>query len=153
MPYWSGLDRPVSESDSVKWVERFLGEDVSLHCLVIGTTEHPVGFIELSRYAKDHNYGHLVEIDICIGEPSEWERGYGSAALRALLRWLFTETDLHRAFLQPRISNERAVHVYEKVGFRREGVLRRADYIDGEYHDAVMMAALREEWLAEFGDA
>lgn len=153
MPYWSGLDRPVSEPESAEWVERFLRENASLRCFVIETPERAVGFIELSRYPGHHNYGHLAEIDVCIGEPSEWEHGYGSAALTTLLRWLFTGADIQRAFLQPRASNKRALHVYEKVGFRREGVLRRADYTDGEYHDTVMMAAIRDEWLAEFGDA
>lgn len=153
MPYWSGLDQPVCDADSLAWVERFLSSDGSLRCFIIESPQRPVGFIELSRQPGDHNYGHLAEIDICIGEPSEWERGYGSSALIALLRWLFTETDIERAFLQPRVSNERAIHVYEKVGFRKEGVLRRAEFMDGEYHDAVMMAALRDEWLAEFGGA
>lgn len=153
MPFWSGLDRPLSEPESIEWVERFLREGVSLRCLIIETPERPVGFIEVSRQPGDRNYGHLAEIDVCIGEPSEWERGYGSAALSALLRWLFTDAGIQRAFLQPRVSNKRALHVYEKVGFRREGVLRRADYTDGEYNDAVMMAALRDEWLTEFGDA
>ena len=153
MPFWSGSDRPLSETESVEWVGRFLGKSMALRCLVIETPERPVGFIELARNPDDHNYGHLAEIDICIGEPAEWERGYGSAALRALLRWLFTEARIQRAFLQPRASNERALRVCEKVGFRREGVLRRADYGDGVYHDVVMMAALRDEWLADFGDA
>lgn len=153
MPYWSGLDRPLSETESIDWVERFLRGSVSLRCLIIETPGRPVGFIEISRHPGHHNYGHLAEIDICIGEPSEWEHGYGSAALTALLRWLFTEAGIQRAFLQPRASNNRAIHVYEKVGFKKEGVLRRADYVDGEYHDVVIMAALRDEWLAESGDA
>jgi len=153
MSFWGGNDRPLSEATSVGWVERFVGEGASLECLIIVTRERPIGFIELSLNPGNHNYGHLVEIDICIGEPSEWEHGYGSAALTALLHWLFTSTDTRRVFLQPRAENERAIHVYEKVGFRKEGVLKQAEYHDGEYQDGVMMAAIRDEWLAEFADA
>ena len=150
MAFWEGTDRPLSEVKSVGWVDQFVGEDASLECLIIETVERPIGFIELSLNPGNHNYGHLVEVDICIGEPSEWERGYGSAALSALLRWLFTATNTRRTFLQPRAENERAVHVYEKVGFRKEGVLRQAEFHHGEYLDGVMMAAIRDEWLAEF---
>jgi aminoglycoside 6'-N-acetyltransferase len=150
MALWEGANRPLSETESAGWVERFVGDDASLDCLIIETVERPIGFIELSRYPESHTYQHLVEIDICIGETSEWERGYGSAALLGLLHWLFTSTNTHRAFLQPRAANERAVHVYEKVGFRKEGVLKQAEYHHGEYHDTVMMAAIRGEWLAEF---
>ena len=150
MALWEGTDRPLSEVKSVGWVERFVSDDASLECLIMETVECPIGFIELSRYPGSHTYGHLVEIDICIGEPSKWERGYGSAALSALLHWLFTSTNTHRAFLQPRAANERAVHVYEKVGCRKEGVLKQAEYHHGTYQDIVMMAAIRDEWLAEF---
>ncbi|MFP6570831.1 MAG: GNAT family protein [Dehalococcoidia bacterium] len=150
MAFWEGTDRPLSKVKSVGWVERFVSDDASLECLIIETVGRPIGFIELSLYPKSEGYGHLVEIDICIGETSDWERGYGSAALSALLHWLFTSTNTHRAFLQPRAANERAVHVYEKVGFYREGVLKQAEYHHGEYQDIVMMAAIRNQWLAEF---
>jgi RimJ/RimL family protein N-acetyltransferase len=42
--------------------------------------------------------------------------------------------------------NERAAHVYERVGFVREGVLRDTLYWDGVYHDSIVMSILRPEW-------
>jgi RimJ/RimL family protein N-acetyltransferase len=36
-------------------------------------------------------------------------------------------------------------------GSRREGVLRKSFQVDGEWHDDVLMAVLREEWEAEHG--
>jgi hypothetical protein len=39
------------------------------------------------------------------------------------------------------------------VGFRKEGILKQAEYHHGKYQDGVMMAAIRDEWLAEFENA
>lgn len=45
--------------------------------------------------------------------------------------------------------NPRAIHVYEKLGFKREGVLREVLYAGGGYHDASVMSLLRREYLAQ----
>jgi len=42
--------------------------------------------------------------------------------------------------------NERAIHVYEKVGFRHEGRMRDALWWDGAPHDALLMSILTTEW-------
>jgi RimJ/RimL family protein N-acetyltransferase len=150
MPYWSGLTATVDAAGAAQWVERFLGRERNLAAAIIEVAASPVGFIEISGEPDDANYAHKVEVDICIGEPGQWNRGYGSDALITLLRWFFTSTPVRRVFLQPRLVNERAVHVYKKVGFRREGVLRKGEMIDGELFDAVMMAAIRDDWLPKF---
>ena len=42
-------------------------------------------------------------------------------------------------------DNARAISLYDKVGFVREGVQRDAVYIDGEYRDAIVMAIVERE--------
>lgn len=49
------------------------------------------------------------------------EQGYGSEALRLFLPHYFHEMDFRRMFLDVAAANRRAVHVYEKLGFRRTG--------------------------------
>ncbi|MBC7261213.1 MAG: GNAT family N-acetyltransferase [Chloroflexi bacterium] len=49
------------------------------------------------------------------------EQGYGSEALRLFLPYYFRELDFRRMFLDVAAANRRAVHVYEKLGFRRTG--------------------------------
>jgi len=152
MPYWGGLSETRTRAQTVKWVRRFVtGKGPGLACVVIQEDNTPVGFIEMAYDAGDANYGHKVEVDICIGEPARWDSGLGTDAMTALLRWLFTSTDIVRVFLQPRVVNARAVHVYEKVGFKREGIIKKGEKVDGVLYDCAMMAALRDEWLAEFG--
>jgi RimJ/RimL family protein N-acetyltransferase len=151
MRYWAGVTDTVDDAKAAGWVERFLGRDRNIAAAIIEVPPSPIGFIEIGGEPEDANYAHKVELDICIGEPGQWGRGYGSDALITLLRWFFTSTPVRRVFLQPRVVNQRAVHVYEKVGFKREGVLEKGEMIDGELFDNVMMAAIRDEWLSKFG--
>ena len=151
MRYWGGVTETLDDRQAAEWVERFLDPPKGQFALIISAGDTPVGFIEVAWESASVNYGHKAEVDICIGEPSRWGQGLGTDALTALLRWFFTSTDVVRVFLQPRVVNMRAVHVYEKVGFRKEGVLRHGERVDGELSDTVMMAALRGEWLSEFG--
>jgi RimJ/RimL family protein N-acetyltransferase len=77
-----------------------------------------------------------------------WGKGYGTDATRALLRYAFEEANLHRIELEVFAFNPRAIRVYEKCGFKLEGVRKQALYREGEWHDEHIMAILRDEWLA-----
>ena len=75
-------------------------------------------------------------------------RGVGTEATRLLVDFAFTEIDhppVHRIGLEVYAFNHRAIGVYERVGFRREGVLRDALHWDGEFHDAIVMSMLRTD--------
>ncbi|MCG8925946.1 GNAT family protein [Lentzea sp. DG1S-22] len=69
-------------------------------------------------------------------------KGFGTAAIRHVLDHAFGELDLHRVDLEVYEFNERAIHVYSKLGFREEGRLRDALLWDGVFHDAIVMSIL-----------
>jgi RimJ/RimL family protein N-acetyltransferase len=60
--------------------------------------------------------------------------------------YAFGTLNLNRVWLQVYASHAPAIHVYEKVGFRREGVQRAQHFLDGRYEDGVLMGMLRSEW-------
>jgi ribosomal-protein-alanine N-acetyltransferase len=92
---------------------------------------------------KDRN----AELAIVIGEAEEWGRGLGTEATRLVVGHAFGTMNLHRIWLQVFEDNARAIGAYEKVGFRREGLLRQALFREGRYWDVAMMGILREELL------
>jgi RimJ/RimL family protein N-acetyltransferase len=49
------------------------------------------------------------------------------------------------------VNNDRALHVYEAFGFRKEGVMRDAIYRDGTYHSLVLMSMLNCEYRSQAG--
>lgn len=90
--------------------------------------------------------GQTATFGIIIGDKTAWGRGYGTAALREVLRIGFQEMGLHRIHLQAFAGNARGIHCYEKCGFRHEGLACQARFKRGEWVDVLSMAVLREEW-------
>ncbi|WP_232697661.1 GNAT family N-acetyltransferase [Brevibacillus daliensis] len=82
---------------------------------------------------------------------SRCEKGYGSEAMQLMLNYAFTKLNLHRVELEVYAFNIRAIHVYEKLGFVREGVKRDFLFQEGTYHDMVMMSMLEDEYRKKYG--
>lgn len=73
-------------------------------------------------------------------------RGYGGEAVRLVCRWLFDARGHHRIVIDPAADNLQAIRSYEKVGFRRVGVLRRYERgADGTFHDGLLLDLLPED--------
>jgi RimJ/RimL family protein N-acetyltransferase len=85
---------------------------------------------------------------ITIGEKGEWGKGYGTEATALMVRHAFGTLNLNRVWLHVYECNGPAIQIYEKIGFRREGVLRQEHYREGRYWDTISMALLREDWRA-----
>ncbi|MFI1159509.1 GNAT family N-acetyltransferase [Streptomyces sioyaensis] len=98
-----------------------------------------LGELALSQIDKDNAYG-VFRIALV---PSATDRGIGSEATRLLLDHAFDRVGLHRVQLEVFDFNPRARRAYEKCGFEVEGRLREALRWDGEWHDVLVMAALR----------
>jgi RimJ/RimL family protein N-acetyltransferase len=86
-------------------------------------------------------------LGIGLGERAYWGKGYGTDAVRVLLRYAFTELNLRRVTLGVFAYNPRAIKSYEKAGFTVEGRLRQYIAREGQRHDMIIMGVLREEWL------
>ena len=90
------------------------------------------------------NHGYTV----LIGEPSMFDKGYGTEATLTTLAYGFERLNMEVIHLGVSASNVRAVRSYEKAGFIQEGVRRNYVYSRGKYHDAVMMSVLRQDYMA-----
>ena len=83
---------------------------------------------------------------IAIGDKTEWSKGTGTEATKLVVRYGFDTLNLNRIALHVFDHNPRAMRVYEKAGFVKEGVLRQDRYVNGAYRDTIVMGILREEW-------
>ncbi|WP_100333611.1 GNAT family N-acetyltransferase [Bacillus alkalisoli] len=89
-----------------------------------------------------------AECIIDIGEKEYWGKGYGTEALKILLDYAFLELNLHRVSLRVFSLNERAIHIYKKLGFVKEGVVRESLYRNGKWHDIITMGILKKEYTS-----
>lgn len=73
-------------------------------------------------------------------------RGYGTDAQRQLISYLFRTTDVHRIQSDTALDNPAEQRALERIGMRREGTVRGAEFRGGRYHDHALYGILRPEW-------
>ena len=118
------------------------GHDLLLG-IVLQHTGRLIGVTEIHHLDLHHRQ---ASFGIVIGDRQEWGKGYGAEVTALLCEYVFSGLEMNRVWLHVDEHNERAIRVYEKVGFQREGLLRQDRYTDAGYHNTVVMAVLREEW-------
>ena len=73
-------------------------------------------------------------------------RGYASEAVMLVLKCYFEELRYQKCLVGVHSNNAASVALHEKLGFKREGTLRRMVYTGGRYHDVYHYGLLKEEW-------
>ena len=138
--------RPLSRAEEERWLESLLSRQNDI-VLAIEVREgdgwRHIGNIGLHKIDWKNR---VATLGIAIGEKGYWNRGYGTEAVRTMLRYAFGELGLHRVELEVYSFNPRAQRCYEKAGFKREGVRREALFRDGRFHDVITMGILRQEF-------
>jgi RimJ/RimL family protein N-acetyltransferase len=139
---------PMSLAREADWVERATrGQDPSelTFAICLGDGDRHIGNCGLVQIDRDNR---TAAFGIFIGEKDCRGRGLGEEAVRLLCRWAFDELDLHKIRLDVYATNPGAEKTYERVGFRREGILRGETYRRGRRIDVIRMGLLRAELLS-----
>ena len=110
-----GLSRrsePITAEQERRWVQKKLAEDATVFSMLEKTTGTFIGNIELL-----HIENGSAELGIAITAAMQ-EKGYGTEAIPAMVQYGMETLGLLRIFLKVYPDNARAIHVYEKCGFR-----------------------------------
>ena len=138
---------PMSLAKEADWVERVTrGQDPSemtfAICLIQG--DRHIGNCGFEAIDRDNG---TATFGILIGEADCRGQGLGEEAARTLCRWGFDELRLHKIRLDVYEGNP-AVKTYERVGFRKEGLLREDVFRRGRRLDVIRMGLLKDELRA-----
>lgn len=98
----------------------------------------------IGLYRMDNIHSRSAELGYWFSE-NFWGRGFVSQAVREVLRFAFSETDLIRIFAEPFSYNGPSCRVLEKVGFQKEGILRSHAVKHGRILDITLYAYLRKD--------
>jgi len=141
------LHRPMSLAAEEAWIAR-IQEDKSYVVLsiVLRKGDRVIGNTALHEI---HSHNRHASFGIMIGDKREWGKGYGTEATRLIVGHGFRTLNLHRIWLHVYEDNPRAIRSYEKVGFRREGILRDHAFRNGHYGNVITMGILRDEWAKD----
>lgn len=138
-----GRRYPISHAQSFKMLEPDPRYGWSIGFIIETLFDgDPIGQVFLGSGSPEDR---SAELGISIGDKARWDGGYGTDAMRTVCRFGFQMMNLHRIQLGVYVENERAVHVYERIGFRTEARRRRAYFKEGVHHDALVMGLLEGE--------
>lgn len=138
---------PISLAAEEAWFERMLDVQgtTDFHFVICLLADgRAIGAMDLRDVDGVHG---TAELGIVIGVTDEWDKGYGTDAVRALCAFGFDHLRLERIGLEVYDGNHRARRAYEKVGFVHEATLRRARYARGRHEDVHVLSVLRDEWV------
>jgi ribosomal-protein-alanine N-acetyltransferase len=102
----------------------------------------------------NYHDGHIRNKRVAIGymvDPAHCKQGLATEAVSAMIRFCFQDLGLHRlqAFIHP--DNTPSLKLIEKLGFRREGLLRENLRVGDEWRDDLLYALLSTDHPAETG--
>ncbi|MCW2600091.1 MAG: hypothetical protein JWM02_1920 [Frankiales bacterium] len=113
--------------------------------VVADAEDRPIGTVSWHPVLFGPNLGsQAMDIGISV-RPFAQGRGHGARAQRMLARFLFTTTSVHRVQASTDVDNLAEQKALERAGYRREGVLRGAQWRQGSWHDLVSYACLRHD--------
>jgi RimJ/RimL family protein N-acetyltransferase len=144
---------PMSLVHEERWFEENLKLPVEQQALAVDAAAGRGKWVHIggTGYHFVDKRNRLGECGLFIGERKLWHKGYGRDTLLALLRYGFDALNFNRVQLRVMAFNERAIRLYEKIGFIREGSMREAHFYRGRYWDMHLYAMLRREWDARYG--
>jgi RimJ/RimL family protein N-acetyltransferase len=135
-------------------IERYL-EDIS-------TDKSRIDFLIFSKESNqilgevvindiDRN-NRSASVRIAVNRKEDFNKGYGTEAMVLALNYGFGMLNLHRIELEAFAFNERAIHVYEKIGFKKEGIRRDGWFYNHRYYDMVSMSILEDEFRQRYSE-
>lgn len=142
------VDPPLSWEQEEAWYDSLVKDRDIVYTIetIEGKVIGNIALLELNW--KDRN----AVLGIMIGDHDHLGKGYGTDAIRTMLRYAFETLNLERVGLTARKDNARAIGCYRKCGFQIEGLMRHTRHKNGSYHDHLVMSILKGEWFQMKGE-
>ena len=100
-----------------------------------------IGNCDIGLRGRNANFG------ICIGDKDERNKGYGTEAIKMLIKYSFEELNVHRCHLTLNGDNIRAHKCYLKAGFKDCGREHEVSFCRGKWCDVIHMEILEDEYF------
>jgi RimJ/RimL family protein N-acetyltransferase len=132
------------------WAEKMATQEIKDDTLTLaienreGQLVGSIGSHSINRRTGTFGYG------VAVGEEYQG-RGYASEAVILLLRYFFEELRYQKVTVTVYACNPASIALHEKLGFQREGQLRRMVYTRGQYYDEFFYGMTCEEFAEQYG--
>ncbi|MEC1345272.1 GNAT family protein [Bacillus haynesii] len=142
--YMTGTTREFTMEDLYEHYERITSDETRYDfavCLKEG--DRLIGDLSIMDIDRPNR---KAGFRIALHSPAYLNKGYGSEAVRLAMRFTFERLHLNRLQLEVFSHNIRAMKAYEKAGFKKEGTIREALYMNEQYSDEIIMGILKREY-------
>jgi diamine N-acetyltransferase len=122
-------------------IDEVLRSDRNIFGVIVLPDATPIGmmaFLDVDRWQQK------AELRKLIGEPQYRGRGYARQGTALWTHYGLHGLGLKKIYLNTLQTNMRNIRLNEALGFRVEGILRKEFFLDGEHHDVLRMALLKE---------
>jgi RimJ/RimL family protein N-acetyltransferase len=132
----------ISKAEMEKQIEKWSSEPSPFQAkvfLIEKKDESKIGYVTHYPAGRPPEIGYALV-------PSERGKGYCSEAAQIMVDYLFLSKDTVRIQAHANVRNVASQRVLEKVGFKKEGIVRKSVFVRGEWRDRYLYSILREEW-------
>ncbi|MGN0005683.1 MAG: GNAT family N-acetyltransferase [Candidatus Gastranaerophilaceae bacterium] len=137
-----GSSFPVSLEEQEKWIVSQQGRKDILRCIVTRLDDEiGVGTVILTDIDRKNG---VAQVHIKMGKDEGRGRGYGKDALNTIVNYAFDEMRLNCIYANVIEYNDLSRNLFEKCGFKKEGILRSRVYKNGRYNDIVSYSKIKE---------
>jgi len=151
LTYWEGKSS-IFNLDRIN-NDFYLDPDTSVNKHIIELYNKPIGYLQFYKLDKngfiEYNYPETKQnvygLDLFIGEPNFWDKGFGTMFLKLILNYLTKEKLANSVIVDPHLNNSRAIRCYEKVGFKKIKFLPKHELHDNILVDCVLMEYINQE--------
>lgn len=140
MDYWFSEPYTNKEKFTASFDERQKDESTRQFIAYVG--DEKIGYTSLFHI----NQRHRTAIFAIMLDQNSQGNGYAEEVVRRAVDYGFYQLNLNKITLDVVDFNEKAVHIYEKVGFEVEGKKNQQYFIKGTYHTSLSMGLLREKY-------
>lgn len=104
--------------------------------LVITTLENNVvGLVDLFDFDPKNK---RVGLGIVIASEQEQQKGYATEAVSLICEYAFQRLHVHQVYANIGAENQKSVHLFEKAGFKKAGIKKDWNYINGSFQDELV---------------
>lgn len=139
-----GWSWPVSKAQEHDWFMKAENGLSRLRYIIETEEDGAVGMIGLRNI--DWKNGAASGLGMRIAKKEARGKGLATDAWMTLLRYAFEELRLNRIAVAVLSYNHASLRVFEKLGFKQEGIRRQAIYKNGVYNDTIVFGLLRSEY-------
>lgn len=127
------------------WFDNYmLNRESNIRCSILSKNDDAIGIVSLTNIDR---VNQRAVFHIMIGDTNNRGKGAGFFATNEMIKHAFLDMNLNRIELTVLETNKSAICLYEKIGFKKEGIKRNCVFKNGKFVNMILMSILKEEFI------